>query len=87
MITALEAQDGTKIDQYIKDKCKELEESIKISMELGYSYLRYSNTIPECIETMLKELGYNIEQFDGAFNSFYLISWSKVSQKDKFKCN
>ena len=70
----------------MEEKCAEIEESIKLSMELGLSYTKYSGTIPSNILEMLETLGYKvIKTIDTtgfmAYNSF-IITWGNDPDED-----
>ena len=89
MITAKTAKEGTMVEKYIKEKCREIEETIKISMDVGLCYAKYAGLMPKSIMEMLKELGYTVEVIENPFlgSTYYLISWANIPEKGDIKCN
>lgn len=86
MIPAKQAKDGTNTEKYIKQKCEEIEESIKISMEMGLCYFIYRSSLPESIISMLKDLGYEVlVDDDGIMGKRHIIMWGKPEKE--VKCN
>ena len=85
MITAKQARDGTNIEEYYKEKCKDIESSILLSMEMGMCYTKYMGTLPDSIHKMLNELGYKIDEVPVFGSHISIISWGDV--KDILKCN
>jgi len=76
MITAKQARDGTKVDEYIKNKMTDVEESIKLSMSVGVSYYRHIGLLPSSIIEMLQELGYRVDITEDMFTGERtIISW------------
>lgn len=85
MISAKQARQGTKIDHYMEDKCREIEDSIKLSMELGLPYTRYMGSIPISIREMLETLGYKIMDVPDTMGfrvATVVISWGDVPDED-----
>lgn len=85
MIPASQAKKGTKVEDYIKEKCKDIEQSIMLSMELGLSYTKYTGNLPASIRNMLEELGYTIIETSMFGTTIYVIAWSNA--EDIIKCN
>lgn len=85
MISAKKARDGTKVEEYYKEKCKDIESSIMLSMELGMCYTKYMGTLPLSISEMLKELGYEINEVPVFGSHITIISWGEP--KKVLKCN
>lgn len=87
MITAKTAKNNTKVERYIKDKCEEIEEQIKMCAEVGLSYCSYNNKLPVSIQNMLKELGYRVDKHEDMFvGTRYIISWGEAKEDD-IECN
>lgn len=88
MITAKQAKDGTRIESYIEEKCKEIEGAIRLCMEIGLGYCRYRGPIPSAIVKMLEELGYKVYVEDDIIHGEgYCITWGQAPDKDEYKCN